>query len=199
MFVQLLLFSPSLLSVKMLEKIDHHMNTFIAEVDPISLSEHEAKEGCFWSVFEPFVKVLYVPNTPVNTSFQKTSCTFPSAASIVEDSRQSLISKLQLSSIQSALIALHMIILNFEDGHKSLDAMQSANLIPYIIAAPSHVPHSLKSQATKLVQCLGQYMHIGPPALADLAKASLAKWHFGLERMLRLQTPHELVQEYYSL
>ena len=48
---------------------------------------------------------------------------------IGEHTRQFLISKLQILSISSALIALHMIILNFEDGHKSLETMQSANLI----------------------------------------------------------------------
>lgn len=185
----------------MLEKIDHHMNSFLAEVDPIALSEHEASEGCFWSVFEPFVRALYVPKTPliaVNTSYKTSTCSSHSELSVVEDTRQCLISTLQILSIRSALIALHMIILNFEDGHKSLETMQSANLIPFIIAAPWNVPQSLKAQATQLVQCLGQYMHIGPPTLADLAKASLAKWHFGLERMLQLQTPYELVQEYYS-
>ena len=197
-FIQLLLLSPSLLSLAMLEKVDHHMNAFLTEVDPIALSEHEATEGYFWSVFEPFVRALYVPKTPLIASFHPTNTSSShSELSIGEHTRQFLISKLQILSIRSALVALHMIILNFKDGHKSLETMQSANLIPFIIAAPWHVPQSLKVQATQLVQCLGQYMHIGPPTLADLAKASLAKWHFGLERMLQLQTPYELVQEYY--
>lgn len=196
-FVQLLLWSPSLLSLAMLERIDGHMNGFLTEVDPIGLSEHEASEGCFWSVFEPFVGALYVPKTPlitVNSSLHKIN-----ELSLEEHTKQLLISKLQILSIKSALIALHMIMLNFEDGHKSLETMQSANLIPFIVAAPWHVPHSLKVQATQLVQCLGQSVHIGPPTLADLAKACLAKWHFGLERMLQLQTPYELVQEYYCV
>ena len=172
----------------MLERMDHFVNTFLTDVDVLVLSEHEVKSGNFWSVFAPFVRLLYVPRTPLTVADEDD-------ASL---NKGQLISRLQLLSISSALIALHMIILNSDDGHKSLEVIERQHLIPYIVAAPAHVPVPLKVQAMDLVGCLGRYIHIGPPTLTDLAKASLAKFHFGLERMLRLQSCYELVDEYYS-
>ena len=183
--MQLIVLSPSYISLISLKRIEHHMTNFLNEVDPLALSKHEVSSGNFWSVFTPFVNLLYVPKTPLKesgTAYQL----------------ESLISRLQLSSIHSALIALHIIILSCDDGHHSLNVMRHENLIPYIIAAPSHVPPSLQFQATELVRCLRCYMSIEPPTLADLAKASLAKCQFGLERILNLQTPYELVEDYYS-
>ena len=173
----------------MLERMDHFVSTFLKQVDVLTLSEHEVKSGNFWSVFKPFIRLLYVPNTPLIVTNEHGACLH----------RRQLVARLQHLSISAALLALHMIILNSEDGHKSLEVIEREHLIPYIVAAPSHVPVSLKTQAMDLVGCLGRYMHIGPPALTDLAKASLAKFHFGLERMLCLESPYELVEEYYPL
>lgn len=183
--MQLIMLSPSYLSIPLLERMEHHMNAFLDEVDVVALCNHEVTSGNFWSVFEPFVRLLYVPNTPSN--------------GIYGHQKGSLVSGLQLSSIQSTILALHMIVLSSEDGHKSLDIMRRENLISYIIASLAHVPPALRTHATELVRCLGRYIPIDPPTLVDLAKASLAKHQFGLERMLHLKTPHELVEEYYSL
>ena len=172
----------------MLERMDHFVGTFLADVDVGTLAEHEVKTGSFWSVFKPFIRLLYVPKTPLRVTNKDSACLH----------REQLISKLQLLSISSALVALHVIILNSEERHKSLEVVERERLMPYIIAAPSHVPESLKAQAMDLVGCLGRYMHVGPPTLTDLAKASLAKFQFGLERMLCLESPYELVEEYYT-
>ena len=161
------------------------MAEFIRDVDPLAIAKQEQTSGNFWSVFEPFVSLLYVPDSLLGKSDT--------------DSRHLLLERLRCSSIHSALIALNVIILCFTDGHKSLEIMQRENLIPFVILAPSHVPSSLKPQATELVHGLGRYTPINPPALSDLAKASLAKHKFGLKRMLHLVTPHELVIEYYSV
>lgn len=165
--------------------MDQYISAFITEVDPIALAKEEENSGNFWSVFEPFVRLLYVPDTPLPTSGPCSQ-------------RASLVSKLQLSSISSVLTALHTIILCSDDGHRSLDVMQRENLLPYIITAPMHVPLTLKIQAIELVCCLGRFKTIEPPTLIDLAKANLAKYQFGLERLLHLESPHELVHEYYS-
>ena len=186
-FNQLILISPSFLSLAILERMDHFVSAFLTDVDVVTLAKHEVKSGNFWSVFKPFIRLLYVPKTPLIATNKDGVCLH----------REKLVSKLQLSSISSALVALHMIILNSDDGHKSLQVVEREHLIPYIIAAPSHVPVSLQAQAMDLVGCLGRYMHIGPPTLTDLAKASLAKLQFGLERMLCLESPYELVEEYY--
>ena len=183
--MQLIMLSPSCLSIALLKRIEQHMTAFLADVDEVALSNHEVTSGNFWSVFEPFVRLLYVPNTPSNEMGSHLNGL--------------LISRLQFSSIQSTILALHMIVLSSEDGHRSLDIMRRENLLSYIIAAPSHVPPPLRTHATELVRSLGRYMPIEPPTLVDLAKANLAKYQFGLEKMLHLQTPHELVDEYYSL
>ena len=173
-----------------------HMSTFHREVEPEALSKHEESTGSFWSVFEPFVRLLYVPNTPLPVATNEESS--PSINPPVVEEREPLVCRLQFLSISTTLTALHMMFLNREEGHKCFTAMQQENLIPFIVLAPSHVPPSLKSEADNLVQCVGHHTSIQPPSLADHAKAALAKFQFGLERMLRLKTPHELVEEYYG-
>ena len=159
---------------------------FMWDVDPAALAQEEQTSGNFWSVFEPFVALLYIPCPPAGETSG-------------DSERNVLFRSLWHSSLHSALTTLRIIILCFDDGHKSLEIIRRENLIPYIILAPSHVPESLKPQATELVHCLGQHIKIQPPSLADLAKASLARYQFGLERMLHLQSPHELVFEYYGV
>ena len=177
--------SSSHISHVALQRMDVFLTDFIRDVDPLVLAQEEQTSGNFWSVFEPFVTLLYVP-TPLEGSREG-------------GERELLLQKMRTCSVQSALIALHIIILCSDDGHKSLDIICRENLLPYIILAPVHVPVSLRSQASEVVRCLGQHVQIEPPTLADLAKASLAKYQFGLERLLHLRTPHELVQEYYGV
>ena len=157
------------------------MAEFIQDVDPTALSQQEQTAGNFWSVFEPFVSLIYVSKTRSVSS------------SISHDQRKLLLERLWYSSIHTAIIALHVIMNCSQDGHKSLELMQKENLIPFVILAPSHVPTSLKPEATEVVRCLGRYTPIHPPSLSDLAKASLASNQFGLKRMLLLHSPHELV------
>ena len=177
--------SSSHISHVALQRMDVFLTDFIRDVDPLVLAQEEQTSGNFWSVFEPFVTLLYVP-TPLEGSREG-------------GERELLLQKMRTCSVQSALIALHIIILCSDDGHKSLDIICRENLLPYIILAPVHVPVSLRSQASEVVRCLGRHVQIEPPTLADLAKASLAKYQFGLERLLHLRTPHELVQEYYGV
>ena len=174
--------SSSHISHVALQRMDVFLTDFIRDVDPLVLAQEEQTSRNFWSVFEPFVTLLYVP--------------IPLEGSREGGERELLLQKMRTCSVQSALIALHIIIL---DGHKSLDIICREYLLPYIILAPVHVPMSLRSQASEVVRCLGRHVQIEPPTLADLAKASLAKYQFGLERLLHLHTPHELVQEYYGV
>jgi hypothetical protein len=184
-FSKLILLSSPHLSLESLEKMDKFSTDFLWQTDPVSLSRGEQRSGNFWSVFEPFVALLYVPR-----AWQEQNCS--------SARRGLLLRRLQVSSIRTALLALHVIVLGSDDEHnKTMEIMRRENLIPYIIALPSHVPAALQEQAVELVRCLGQCIPIEPPALAELAKASLAKYQFGLGRMLHLHTPHELVEEYY--
>ena len=182
-FIQLILLSPSQLSHQSLEKMEIFIAEFLRNVDPLALAQQSQTVGHFWSVFEPFVSLLYVPKAQLTNSS-------------TGHERQLLLERLWHSSLHTAIIALHVIISCSQDGNKSLELMQKENLIPFVILAPSHVPTSLKPQATEVVQCLGRYIPIHPPALSDLAKASLASNQFGLKRMLHLHSPHELVKEY---
>ena len=158
------------------------MAEFLRDVDLLALAKQEQTSGNVWSVFEPFVILLYVPEAPL--------------AKRGMGKQIHLLERLLFSSVHSALIAISVIISSFTDGHKSLELMQRENLVPFVILAPSHVPTSLKPQATEVVRCLGRHIPINPPTLSDLAKASLATYQFGLKRMLHLVSPHELVDEY---
>lgn len=221
-FSQLVLVSPSFLPSSVLKGMHQHMSKFIDEVEPDTLAWHEKSTGCFWSVFEPFVKLLYVPNTPLvaeeeekeegeeeeeereaeeEREEEEGSPSFLSQdnVNVSSQARVHIISKLQFLAIRTILLALYMMFLDREDGHECVQGMQRENLINFIIAVPSHVPTALRGEATKLTQRLGQHMTLQPPSLASLTKASLAKFQFGLERVLRVRSPHELVEEYYGM
>lgn len=206
MLSQLVLVSPSFLPSSVLEGMYQHMSKFLAEVDADALAQHEKSTGCFWSVFEPFVKLLYIPNTPLVAEEEEVEAEEYPPSFLSQDnvntssqSRDHTISRLQLLAIQTTLLALYMMLLDREDGHACVEGMQRENLISFIITAPSHVPTALRREAIKLTQRLGSHMTLQPPSLVSLAKASLAKFHFGLERVLRMRSPHELVEEYYGI
>ena len=216
MLSQLVLVSPSLLPSSVLGGMHLHMSKFLDEVDPDTLAQHEKSTGCFWSVFEPFVKLLYIPNTPLLAEKEEeeveeeeeeeeegeedlTSFLSQDNNRVSSQKRDLIISKLQFLAIRTTLLALYMMFWDREDGHECVQGMQRENLINFIIAAPSHVPAALRGEAAKLTRRLGSHMTLQPPSLASLTKASLAKFQFGLERMLRMTSPHELVEEYYGM
>ena len=139
------------------------MESFLQANSYQKIRDAEISNGYDCSIFLPYVKLAYVPNVPQT---------------------EGSIGKLQLVSLKMAVFALQN-MLGRESCRKHL---LKEELLDYVICMPQYVPHSLRPQAEELVQMVVSSPDIpeGPPKLLNLAKAKLAKMHFGLEQVLSL-------------
>lgn len=73
-------------------------------------------------------------------------------------------------------------------------------LLDYVVSMPWIFPAHWKERedAHSLVNFLSQHMQLQPPSLINLTKARLASMHFGLERVLKTGSVHEMLLEVYS-
>ena len=171
---QLILVSPHLIPPSLYEKINSHMTRFLTNATVDSVSEQESSLGFFWSTFLPYLKLLFMPNTPRNSTTPRND---PS------------ISSLQLLSIESVLFCLQC-MLNNPDSHQSFLAEE---LNEYIVCVPWHVPQELKEKASSFLRVLSTHTQLQPPRLSVLAKTKLAKMQFGLEKMIKMSSLFELL------
>ena len=73
-----------------------------------------------------------------------------------------------------------------------LEGLLKEELNDYIICMPGHVPSQLHEKARTLVTTLGTHVQLQPPSLGVLARAKLAKMHFGLDKMLQVYSIQQL-------
>ena len=140
-----------------------------------SVSEQECKRGFFWSVFLPYVKLLFVPDRTQNS----TNSVSPGLN----------ISSLQLLSTESVLFCLQCTLDNVE----SRESFLTEKLNDYVVCMPWHVPMVLREKAKSVLHTLSKHTQLQPPRLSILAKAKLAKMQFGLVKMIKMSSMHELL------
>ena len=173
---QLVLVSPDLIPPFLLEKIQCHMQELLDTANPLELMRFEETCRFSWSIFSPYVKLLYIPNTPA-----------------VMGSTSTTMIKLQSLSIQVAIFCLTSNL--SRPSHQEI--MAEERLLDYVICMPWHVPEEVKTKADEVVRALAAHKPLQPPSLSSIAKAKLAKMHFGLERIMRMQSIHDLFIELY--
>ena len=62
---------------------------------------------------------------------------------------------------------------------------------------PWHVPVVSRDKAVALLRELGRHVRLEPPRLCNIAKAKLAKTHFGLERVAKVTSVGEIFKSVY--
>lgn len=144
-----------------------------------AVAEQEVNSGCFWSVFLPYVKLAYIPTPSLDNSTKS------------DYSTNAPLMRLQLLSILTALFGLQCMLFNKE----SREGLLKENLMDYIICLPWVVPSELTTIAEGTVTSLSAHVQLQPPRLSVLAKAKLAKMHFGLEKVFHLHSIQELYSE----
>lgn len=176
-FAQLVLVSPVLMLPHVLQNIIGRMEEFVQSTTPLQLKEYEEQRRFSWSVFFPYVRLAYIPNTPHNGELTHCAgCTIPGA----------LLSKAQHLALEIVLYWLRNTLAR--EMHQELFIREG--LLDYIICIPWHVPASLKDSAKALVCSISTQVITAPPRLASLAKAKLAKMHFGLDKVIRVYSVH---------
>ena len=129
----------------------------------------ELKEQYIWETFIPYVRLFYQPPipTPSNNSMLSTSdCDV-----------------LQRDCLHVNLMALHNML--SRENHRAI--LKREGLLDYITCLPWHLSGDLVESGRELVK-LFQFdsrINLQPPSLSNMAKAIVAKYYCGLERVLK--------------
>ena len=177
MFIaQLALSSPHLLSRDKLQILTTRMETLLQSTTPLDLMCYEDRARFSWSVFLPYVKLVYAPETPTLDP-------------IISSDPTSLLAKLRLLSLELILFWLRNTL--GRSCHR--DILIQEGLSDYLVCLPWYVPEKLKKAACDLLSVFAGNSSISPPRLSILARAKLAKVRFGLEKVLRVVSARELL------
>ena len=170
---QLALISPEMLPKCYLGTIHTYMKGFLEKALPAEVRKYEEDQVCIWATLLPYLKLLYLPDAPR---------TFPDVP---------LLSNLQQLSIDAVLLFLHSKII----GENHREVLLKEGLLDYVFCMPWYVPFKSRERARALVSELGNHIRPEPPKLCTLAKAKLAKMHFGLERIVKMASMGEILQD----
>ena len=158
----LLLESPHDVPVGHLDSIKEHMTTFLDQTQSSLACQYEKERGTIWATLLPYVKLVFLPETPRN---------FPECPSLTE---------LQVLSLKVVLFFLHS-KMAVERYHSLL---RKEELVDFVLCMPWHVPNACRGEASAVASDLSTAMGgPQPPRLLSLAQAKLAKSSIGLERV----------------
>ena len=147
------------------------MEDFLKTATYQSLRDGEIKHWYVWSIFLPYIKLMYNPEPAKE--------------------RSEAMSRLHMLSLQVALLSLQNML--GRDNHR--EALFKECLEDFITCMPAYLLGSLRGQAEELVRVVGGgVFQLQPPTLTNLVKAKLAKLHYGLERVVNM-TVGEIINE----
>ncbi len=171
MFVaQLVLTSPHLLPRDNVEALTSRMECLLTSTTPLQLMQFEEKKRFSWSVFFPYVRLVYSPNVP-------------------RPGLDPPLARLQLLSLEMVLFWLRNTL--GQASHREILAKEG--LSDYVICLPWFMPEASRDNACALVSVFMGEACVSPPRLSTLARGKLAKMHFGLERVIKAVSGHELL------
>ena len=173
---QLVLHSLHLINPNLLPKMAQYGESFLQMATPTEIMEYEEKRRFSWSVFFPYVELVYLPSTGLSE---------------VGNKKSNLQSKLQLMALETILFWLHNTL--GREIHREI--LTKEKLLDYVICMPWNVPKTLQHKARMLISLLAPHIPIEPPRLSILAKAKLAKTQFGLKKMMEIQSVNELTSQ----
>ena len=148
------------------------MEKVLEHAKPLEVRAYEEQEGLVWGTFLPYFRLLYLPNSP-------RKCSSSTAA------------KIQVSSVN---LLLH-ILLNTLGRMVHIEMLVKEGLLPFMICLPSHVLPTCRETARLVVSEVSSHLQLQPPNLGMLARAKLAKMHFGLDKIISLTSAAELMVE----
>ena len=182
--------SPHLLRQKQTLKVYNFVKGFLKRADYRVVREHEKKIGFVWSTVLPHVKLAYSPNRACSSATHVHTLT-DRQSSDVETVR-----KLQELCVEAGIFSLQ----NMLSGAPAREILVEEGLVEYVTCLPwCTLPGSrAHERARDLVSALRHEMQLHPPRLGTLVRAKLAVWHFGLEKVLRTISVHELLAEVYK-
>ena len=181
---QLVTASSHLILPAQLRDIAQFMRTFLSSANYQEIREHEVKNGYIWSTLVPFVRVAYFPFSNPNRTFTRHAVTSSDVSEMKE---------LEQMCIEAGVFSLQ----NTLSGEPGREILSQEGLLEYVTCLPWCLQRGTKActRAHELVGSLGQKLHLEPPRLQTLARAKLAAWHFGLDKVYSSLSVHELLSE----
>lgn len=160
-FAQIAIVSPQCIPKVQCKSVNHLMSQFLETNTYEKIRDCEIKHWYVWQTLMPYVKLAFTPNATELTKDQRT---------------------MQLLSLRVVIFSLQ----NMLGRSKHREVLLQENLLDYIVSMPWFVPDLLKQQAKELVVMLGGYPDVTmqPPRLLSITKASIAKSHLGLEKVV---------------
>ena len=140
--------------------------------EPQRIREYEIKFGYLWATFLPYIKLVYLPNTP---------CCEPV-----------LLSDMQDMALRTIFIALHSML--EREVHR--EVLVREGLVDFLTCMPWYTTGPAEERARDLVEMIQQApdMKLQPPSLLNMAKACVAKHYCGLPTVVQLSVPDILQQ-----
>ena len=163
---QLALISPQLITEQE-HQIHAFLTAFLHAVEPMKITQYETELGYGWSVFLPYIKLAYLPNTP--------RC------------EPLLLSETQDMALETTIIALHSML--DRDIHR--DVLVREGLVDFLTCMPWYTTGPAEERARALVRMVQQApdVELQPPSLLNMAKACVAKHFCGLPTVVQLSVP----------
>ena len=138
------------------------MTSFLDQTVSSLACKYEKERGTIWATLLPYVKLVFLPETPQH---------FSECPSLTE---------LQVLSLRVVLFFLHS-KMSVERYHSLL---RKEELVDFVLCMPWHVPDACRGEAANVASDLSTAMGgLQPPRLLSLAQAKLAKCSIGLERV----------------
>lgn len=193
-YAQLLTSSPHLFTLEQKTTLAQFMSDFLKEATPKEIRDHEVKNGYKWSTVIPFVKLAYYPrhNREFSMEIHRDTC----AINTEDGDNVVTLNRLAVNCIEMGVFSMQNVLYDEEIR----DVLVHEGLVDYIICMPWNVPQESRVQqrARELVVFLSQHMQLQPPSLVNVTKARLASLHFGLDRVLKTLSVHELLSVVYQ-
>ena len=206
-FSQMLIVSPHVVPVKFIQPLGVRAQAFLSIAAPADIVDHEDDLVCVWTTLVPYVKLFYLPKERSSLSDVSQDTSAEAKASgcggndtgkfLVYKTEKSEESSMETSDIRSLSLEMVLFFLLTKvarDCHCKV--LTEEGLVDFITCLPWHVDTAFREKAKEIVLELRGHIKLQPPKLSNLARAVLAKMHFGLEKVIAA-SPMELAREIY--
>ena len=152
----------------------------------IALREKEFHPKFGWTSHLPFLKLLLSP--PAESSRY-------GFASRHMEPETIMVRKLHDIGIETALLGLEVMVC--KDPEEARKKLLEEKILSYALCLPANIPYRIRDRANAVVTKLRTYETKNPvmvPKLGIMAKARLAKMHFGLKKVMD-RSAEELILE----
>ena len=178
-FSELVSYSADIIPLPFKGKIYHFLHNFLRDADPVTIRE-QREEHAGVNLVSP----LSLPYAPLRL-------TNPYYSTAHND----LMIKLKELCVEFGVFSIHFELI----GEYERTNFISQGLVDYVVCLPWLMSAGSKSyeRARVLVSYLSEEMVLQPPSLINIARAKLAKMHFGLRKVLEFSV-NGLIEEYYD-